>query len=96
MTMNFKYNGQDLINDYKKTGKYHIIIKEIRDLRRDCKNTNKGKMQLKDLDNAWDGLSRFQKINKGKRFKTYVRSGYISGVSIVKDKKNQPIVYNIK
>lgn len=95
IVVNNKISGKDLINEEISRGGIKNIRREIRDLRRDFKNAHKGRIQLKDIDQKWRGLTRLERIKKGKRFKEYIKQGYITGVTIIKDVKNQPIEYYI-
>lgn len=93
MKMNFKSTGMEVILYQIQLRGEAFIINEIERLKDDLKNTKSGKYQLKEIDGQWNQLSRGDKINKGKRFKTYLQGNVITGVSIVKDKENHPIEY---
>lgn len=74
---NNKMSGHELIQEEIRKGRINNIKKEIIDLRRDFKNADRGIVQLKNIDRKWINLTRLERINKGKRFKEYVKRGYI-------------------
>lgn len=94
--MNFRMNGHEIVSEMVKDGKKNIVLREIIALQTDLSKESNKKIQLKNIDSGWSTLGRFEKINKGKRFKFYVESGLIKGVYIIKDKKHSPIEYYIQ
>lgn len=88
VAVRFKMSGAEVIRRYLAEGKKDEVVQEINDLKQDCVQAAKGEKQLKDFDKQWPNLTRYEKINKGKKFKEYVNSRLITEVEIVSNKAN--------
>ncbi len=96
--MKFNRTGSEIIRLCIKQWGAQFILNEIYNLRKDFVNaakSKKRKIQLKDVDSNWSNMLKNERINKGKRFKEYIKRGWIKGVIMIKNERNQPIEYFI-
>ena len=93
--MYVRMSGFEMLDMMLANGGKPQIMREIIELTSDCISGSKGSKELSDIDSDWDNLSRFDKINKGKRFKAYVDLGFIPGVSFLQKKSNKTLEYII-
>lgn len=93
--MKFNNTGREIVAEAQANGKEKGVEKEVENFQGDVLRAKKGRILLKQLVKGWDKLTRGDKIQKGKRFKHYVVDSRIKGITIIKDKKNQPIEYYV-
>lgn len=92
--MNYNKTGEMIIDSMLKQGREDEIYRELEVIRKLLQNKSNHIFKVSELyGKKWTPISDGEKRNLGKRFKAYVKLGWIDNVTIYENSKSKTLVY---